>query len=108
MVATLIKDNTGFRRLWAGQSISLLGDQVSMIAFPLIGVLALHAGAAQMGFLTAAQMVPFLLFSLHAGQWVARHRRHRAVMIGADLGRAAALTSIPPAYAFGVLTMVQL
>ena len=41
------------------------------------------------------------------GAWVDRLRR-RPVLIWADLGRAALLGSIPVAFAFGVLTFVQL
>ena len=104
----LLRENSGFRRLWAAQTVSLFGDQVSMIAFPLVAVIALHARAAQMGYLTASQMAPNLLFALHAGSWVDRTRRYRAVMIAADAGRALILLSIPAAYALGHLTMTQL
>ena len=41
----------------------------------LVGVLALHASAAQMGYLGAALLFPNLLFSLHAGAWVDRAGR---------------------------------
>src|SRR5205823_3695432 len=91
-----------------GQAISLVGDQVTLIALPLVGVLVLHAGAAQMGFLTTAELLPNLLFALHAGAWIDRRGRRRQVMIVADLGRAAALASIPIAYAFDALTLTQL
>src|SRR5207248_50587 len=40
-----------FRRFWAGETISLFGDQISLIALPLVGVLVLNASAAQMGLL---------------------------------------------------------
>ena len=36
-----------FRRFWAGESVSLFGDQITLIALPLTGVLALHASAAR-------------------------------------------------------------
>jgi len=104
----LLRDNAAFRRFWAGETISLFGDQVSLIAFPLIAVLALHAHAAQMGYLTAAALAPNLLFALHFGAWVDRRGRRRQTMIAADLGRAAALASIPLAYALDVLTIEQL
>ncbi len=97
-----------FRRYWAGQAISLVGDQVSLIALPLVGVLVLHAGAAQMGYLTTAGLVPNLLFSLHAGAWVDRRGRRRQAMVAADLGRAALLATIPIVYAFDALTIEQL
>ena len=86
----------------------MFGDQVTLIALPLVAVLVLHAGAAQMGYLTAAGLAPNLLFALHAGAWVDRHGRRRRVMIAADLGRAALLAGIPLAYALGVLSLSQL
>jgi MFS family permease len=61
-----------------------------------------------MGYLVTAALLPNLLFSLHAGAWVDRSGRRRQVMVVADLGRAAALASVPIAYAFGALTFAQL
>lgn len=97
-----------FRQFWLGETVSLLGDQVSYIAVPLVGVLVLHASAAEMGYLGAALLVPNLLFSLHAGAWVDRHGHRRQVMIATALGRAALLASVPIAYAFDALTLAQL
>ena len=106
-VPALLHDRT-FRRYWSGETISMFGDQISSIAIPLVGVLALHATPAEMGYLAALIWVPALLFGLHAGAWVDRRGRRRATMIGADICRAALLTSIPVSYAFGVLTLWQL
>jgi MFS family permease len=97
-----------FRRFWVGETVSLFGDQATQIALPLVGVLALHASAAQMGYLGAALLFPNLLFSLHAGAWIDRRGRRREMMIFTALGRAAALAAIPIAYAFGALTLTQL
>ena len=97
-----------FRRFWTGQTISLFGDQISLIALPLVGVLALHATAAQMGYLLTAELLPNLLFSLHAGAWIDRRGRRRRMMIAADLGRAGLLASIPLAYALDALTLTQM
>ena len=41
-----------FRNLWLGQTVSLFGDQVTLIALPLAAVLVLDADAAEMGYLT--------------------------------------------------------
>jgi MFS family permease len=97
-----------FRRFWIGETVSLFGDQVTMLALPLVGVLALDASAAQMGYLGAAALFPNLLFSLHAGAWVDRRGRRRQTMIFTALGRALLLATIPIAYAFDALTLTQL
>jgi MFS family permease len=97
-----------FRRYWSAQSISMLGDQVTGIALPLVGVLTLHASPAQMGALTALVWGPNLVFAIHAGALADRWGRRRRVMIAADLGRAVLLASVPVASALGVLTIGQL
>jgi MFS family permease len=97
-----------FRRFWAGETISLFGDQITLIALPLVAVLELHASAAQMGYLGAAELIPGLLFSLHFGAWVDRRGRRRQTMIFTALGRAALLATVPVAWAFGALTLAQL
>jgi MFS family permease len=97
-----------FRRFWVGESISLLGDQVSLLALPLVAVLVLDAGAADMGYLGAAALAPHLLFSLPAGVWLDRVARRRRIMIAADLLRAALVASVPLAYALDALTFGQL
>jgi MFS family permease len=103
----LLRERT-FRRYWTGQTISLFGDQVSILALPLTAILVLHAGAEQTGYLTAAGLAPSLLFSILAGDWVDRRGHRRRVMLSADIARAALLASIPIAYAFGALTFAQL
>jgi MFS family permease len=104
----VLRENRDFRRYWTGQTISLFGDQITELAVPLAGVLILHAGPAQMGYLTAANLAPYLLFSLHAGAWVDRRGRRRQMMIAADLGRALLLVSVPVAYLLDALTLGQL
>ena len=107
MVPALLRGRV-FRRYWSASTISMLGDQVSGVALPLAAVLALHVGAAQMGYLTALEWLPSLLFGLHAGAWVDRRGRRRRTMIAADAGRAALFASIPVCYALHVLTLAQL
>jgi len=107
-VSVPLRRQPQFLRLWTGQTISVFGDQVSMLAIPLAAVLTLHASALQMGLLTAARWLPHLLLSLHAGLWIDRRGHRRRTMIAADLGRAALLASIPAAWALGALTIAQL
>ena len=107
MVPALLRERV-FRRYWSASTVSMFGDQISGIALPLAAVLVLHAGAAQMGYLTALEWLPSLLFGLHAGAWVDRRGRRRQTMIAADLGRAALFASIPACYALLLLTLPQL
>jgi MFS family permease len=107
-IPRVLRENLVFRRVWSAQTISLFGDQISMIAIPLTAVLVLDANAKQMGYLVAAELVPNLLFALHAGAWVDRHGNRRRMMIVTDLVRAAALVTVPIAYALGALTIQQL
>jgi MFS family permease len=91
-----------------GETISLFGDQITLIALPLAGVLVLDADAAEMGYLGAALLMPHLLFSLPAGVWLERVASRRHVMILSDIGRAMLLASVPLAHAFDSLTFAQL
>jgi MFS family permease len=104
---TLLRERT-FRRYWSAQTISYVGDQVTLLALPLLAVLVLKATPAQMGLLTAAGLAANLVLSLPAGVWVDRRRHRRYVMIVSDVARALLLASVPVAYAFGHLSLVQL
>jgi MFS family permease len=108
VIPPILRRNRNFRRYFAGQSISLLGDQITLIALPLTAVLALHATAGQMGALLTAELVPNLLFALHAGVWIDRRGRRREMMIATDVGRGLLIATIPIAFAFGHLTWAQL
>ena len=107
MVKGKLRGHRDFRLLWAGETVSELGSQVSLLAIPLLAVRTLHATTFQVGLLTAASTAAFLIVGLPAGVWVDRLRR-RWVMMAADFGRVLALGSIPVAYALDALTMVQL
>jgi MFS family permease len=79
VVPELLRDRV-FRRYWGASTISMFGDQISGIALPLAAVLALHATAAQMGYLTALEWLSSLLFGLPIGAFTDRHGR-RSVSI---------------------------
>jgi len=108
VLSPLLRENLNFRRFFLGQSVSMIGDQITAIALPLTAVLALDATPGQMGALTTAYLLPNLLFSLHAGAWVDRRGSRRVIMLATDVGRALLLASIPLAYALGHLSWTQL
>lgn len=96
-----------FLLLWGGQSVSMLGSQVTGWALPFVAIFALDANPAQVGLLAAAGNLPLLLFGLVAGVLVDRLPR-RPLLIATDIGRAALLATIPLAAIAGRLTMAQL
>jgi MFS family permease len=96
-----------FLRIWTAATISLFGSQVSAIAIPAIAIITLGVSPFEAALLGFFEMLPFILFTLPAGVWVDRLRR-RPILIAGDLGRAAALLTIPIAYAVGGLTVWQL
>ena len=98
--------NRDFLLLWGGQIVSSLGTQASQLAFPLL-MLAITGSPARAGLLGALRALPFALLSLPVGAWVDRWDRKR-VMVLSDLGRAAAMGSIPLAALFGRLTLPHL
>jgi MFS family permease len=98
--------NRNYLLLWSGQAVSVVGTQLSQLAFPLL-VLALTGSAAQAGFLGAARTIPYMLLGLPAGALVDRWGRKRLMMV-CDAGRALLLASIPLALALGRLSLAQL
>jgi MFS family permease len=93
--------------MWAGQSVSELGSQVSALAIPLVAIDGLHASTLAVGVLTGVATLPFLLVGLPAGAWVDRLRK-RPMLMAADAGRALVLASVPIAWWFSALTLIQL
>ena len=93
-----------FRRLWLSTLLSSFGGQISMLALPLTAAVLLHATPTQMGFLTFAALLPFLLFSLPAGVWLDRVRK-LPVYVGGEILLGLALATVPMAWWLGWLTM---
>ena len=96
-----------FRNLWLAQSISLVGTQVTLLAFPLVALLLLDATPLQVSLLAAVEFTPMLLLGLPAGAWVDRLSR-RPILIVTEAVRALALITVPVAYAMDALTLPML
>ncbi|MFG2918731.1 MFS transporter [Kitasatospora sp. NPDC048298] len=87
--------------------MSRLGDQVTAVALPLIAVLTLHATAWQVGLVTGAGYLAWLLVGLPAGVLV--HRLPlRGTQVVMDLVRALAVATVPVTAALGVLGLPHL
>jgi MFS family permease len=96
-----------FVRLWSATTISYFGSFITRTALPLAAILVLGAGPLEISALRGLELVAGLLVGLFAGAWVDRLRR-RPIMVGADLGRAILLGSIPLAAVVGFLALPQL
>jgi len=98
--------NRNYLLLWSGQTVSSVGSGISQMAFPLL-VLALTHSPAQAGLVGALRTVPYFIFTLPGGALIDRWNR-KLVMIVCDAGRALSLGSIPLAFIFGHVTILQL
>jgi MFS family permease len=96
-----------FLRLWAGETVSLVGSQVTTLALPLTAIILLKATAMQLGLLYAAGFAPFLFLTLFAGVWV-DHSRRRPILLVTNIGRAVLLSLIPILALLGWLRMEYL
>lgn len=96
-----------FMRLWVGQSVSLIGSNVSYLALPLTALMLLQATPFQIGIITMMSGLPYLLVSLPAGVIVDRSRK-RTVLMVCDVGRALTLASVPAMALLDLLTIEQM
>lgn len=96
-----------FLKLWAAGTVSNFGSLISRAAMSFTAILVLKATPAQLSLLLASDLAPRFLAGPIAGVWADRVRR-RPLMIGADLGRAVLLASIPAAALFHLLRIEQL
>ncbi|MFB6441450.1 MFS transporter [Streptomyces sp. NPDC056411] len=96
-----------FGWLWAAFAVSSYGTGLGFGAFPLLAVLVLHCGPAQVAALAATGRAVGALVAVPLGPWV-EFRRKRPVMVAMDLTRCAALLSVPAAFALGRLSFGQL
>jgi predicted MFS family arabinose efflux permease len=96
-----------FRQLWAAETVSQVGTQITLLALPVLAVAVLDASPLEMGVLAALETAAFLVIGLPAGAWVDRWRRKR-VLVVSDLVRALALASLPLAHVLDVLSLPQL
>jgi MFS family permease len=77
-----------FRRLFAGQAVSVVGDALAPVALAFAVLDDLHGTPAQLGLVLAAETLPMAVLILAAGVWADRLNR-RNVMLVSDIGRAA-------------------
>lgn len=93
-----------FRWLWASDALSVFGGEITMLALPLAAAVWLQATPPQMGALVAAEMLPYGLFSLHAGALIDRWRK-LPLLRATAFARAALMLAVPVLAAWGRLSM---
>ncbi|MEE1784028.1 MFS transporter [Streptomyces sp. SP17BM10] len=76
-----LRHNRDFLKFWSGETLSLLGSQVTTLALPLTAVIAFDATPEQVGLLRFLQLVPYLGLALVFGVLVDRMRRRRAMLL---------------------------
>lgn len=82
-------------------------EQLSLAAVPLVAVLALGAGAGEIGLLASVQTLPFLLLSIPLGLLADRFSRRR-LMVAAEALRALSLLALLAMVVSGHLSIVWL
>jgi MFS family permease len=96
--------NRDFAKLWAGETVSQIGTQVTQFALPLVAILTLKASVFDVGVLNALRFVPVIIVAVLAGVALDRRRR-RPVLIACSLASAVLIGLIPLAQATGVLSL---
>ncbi len=96
--------NPDFAKLFAGETISQIGSQVTQFTMPLVAIITLNATAFQVGILNALKFVPVIVIALFAGVWLDRHRR-RPIMIMCALGNVALIGLVPISSVAGFLSI---
>ena len=79
-----VLSNRDFARLFAGETISQIGSQVTQFTMPLVAIITLNASAFQVGILNALKFVPVMVVAIFAGvSSFDDRRRRRPIMIAA-------------------------
>jgi len=99
---TSIWRNRDFLWFWGGESVSMIGTQITTFAVPVLAITALGADAGQLSLLRTMEFLPFLFLTLPIGLWVDRHPP-RPAMIAANLLRGVLIAVIAVAGLTGML-----
>src|SRR3954454_13553879 len=93
-----------FMKFWTGESLSLLGAQVTALALPLAAIDAFDASDELVGLLRFLELVPYIGLALLFGVWVDRVSRRKA-MLWANGVRMVLVAAVPLLHWAGVLNM---
>ena len=65
---------------WRANAVSAFGTYITLLSLQALVVLTLHGSAAEVGWLSSARWLPYLVFGVVVGALVDRHPR-RPIMI---------------------------
>jgi len=92
-----------FNLFWGGQTVSHVGDKITLFVVPTLMIFVLDSSALEIGIVAMAQYLGIPLMGPIAGMMVDRWDK-RWTMLGCDIVRLVAVAVIPVAYWFGVLS----
>jgi MFS family permease len=87
-----LRDLRDYRLLWLGQSVNVIGGQITRVALPYQVYVLTHSTLAIAG-LTTMQLIPLLLFSLGGGSLADVFDRRRLLLI-TQIGLAASSAAL--------------
>jgi predicted MFS family arabinose efflux permease len=96
-----------FALFWTGESISEVGNSVTIVVIPLVAIDTLHTSTFVVTLLNAMAWLPWLIIGIPAGTWVDRLPQ-RPVMLACDAVSLVVFASVPVAAWLGVLSVAQL
>jgi len=104
-VSVPLSRNRDYRLLWAGQAVSEVGFNATLIAFPLL-VLALTGSPAAAGLVLGADAAAQLVAGLPAGALADRWDRKK-VMLGCEAAQAVAAATLVAALLAGTVSVAH-
>ncbi|WP_414170124.1 MFS transporter [Streptoverticillium reticulum] len=99
-----LRRNRDFQVFWAGETVSILGAEVSLLALPITALVVVGSDAAGLGLLRFVEYLPFLVLALPLGVLVDRIK-HRPLLVIANTARALLVGAVPILAALGWLTL---
>jgi predicted MFS family arabinose efflux permease len=93
-----------FRLFWTATTVSGFGSQVTLFAVSVLVVRRLGGSSADVGLVSSARWLPYLLLGLVVGALADRVRR-KPLLVGTDLARAGLLCAVPLLAWPGLLTL---
>lgn len=106
-VGTSLRHDRTAMTFWAGESISLIGSQVTTAVLPLLARESLGGSGRDIGLLQFFLFLPYLALPLLVGVWVDRHRK-RPLMISTNLIRLVLVLTVPLPWWSDALTLPAL